>query len=299
MISDSITTSDIEMHYRDILRGLYVWKGLPDDMPTGFIDADALYTARGFALKNVPGLGMCGFPCNPVLVNVYGDPVTWLAQPYGWAMDGREPTKFDSAVFKEADTPVLWIRSSIRDRILPFIQIMARALQSLGNNVSAMNHPILISGTASGNAGDNIGSILLKSEIEEGTTYLPVVMPGPLGLEAIDLHVADNTQNLTSVIDWCDSRILEIIGASTGVEKNSGIAAVETMSGKGGLGCMSDASLELRKRWCEKVNAVLGTDISVERCDSIDDIIDGDENGILGNADGDSDESGDPDEEAD
>lgn len=275
LISSSISVDDIEMHYRDILRGLFVWEGLPDDMPVGFVDADALYVARGFGLKDVSGLGICGFPCNPVLVNIYGEPVTWLAQPYGWAQDGRQASKIDNEIFTESDTPALWIRASIRDRILPYIQIMARALQALGNNVSALNHPILISGNASGMPGDNIGSILLKSEYEDGTTYLPVVSPGPLGLEAIDLQVTDNTQNLASIVDWCDSRILEIIGASTGVEKSSGISTMETASGKGGLGSQSDAALALRRAWCEKVNAVLGTNITVRRSEIMDEIIEG------------------------
>lgn len=274
--SNQINVSDIEMHYRDILRGLFVWHGLPDDMPTGFIDADALYVAKGFALKNVKALGLCGFPCNPVTVDIYGQPATWLAQPYGWASETTKATaSIDSDIFKDSDTPVLWNRASIRDRILPYIQIMSRALQCLGTNISALSHPVLISGMASGNAGDNIGSILLKNELEEGSTYIPVVAPSALGLDAIDLHATDNTQNLISVVDWCDARILEIIGASVGVEKSSGITTAETASGKGGLGAMSDSALALRSEWAMKVNSALGTDITVERNNVIENVING------------------------
>lgn len=274
--SNQINVNDIEMHYRDILRGLFRWNGLPDDMPIGFIDADALYVAKGFAIKNVKALGLCGFPCNPVTVDIYGQPRTWLAQPYGWASETNGATaKIDNDIFSESDTPVLWNRASIRDRILPYIQVMGRSLQTLGMNISALSHPVLISGMASGNAGDNIGSILLKNELEQGSTYIPVVSPSIVGLDVLDLHATDNTQNLLSVIDYCDSRILEIIGASTGVEKSSGITTAETNSGKGGMASLNDSALAIRKDWCDKVNAVLGTSITVERNENITDIING------------------------
>lgn len=277
--SKSITVDSIEWHYRDILRGLFVWKGLPDDIPTGFIDADALYVASGFALKDVKGLGLCGFPCNPVLVNIYGAPSKWLAQPYGWATDKGGAGEIDAEIFTQSDAPVLWIRASIRDRVLPYIQIMARAMQSLGNNITALNHPTLIRGVASGSPGDNIGSILIQSELEDGSTYIPVVAPSAMGLETLDLGVQDSTQNLCSVIDWCDARILEIIGASTGVEKSSGITTLETSSGIGGMGASNDAALLMRKAWCDKVNATFGTSITVERSEVIDNIIAGVTNG--------------------
>lgn len=277
--SNQINVDNIEMHYRDVLRGLFEWSGLPSDMPIGFIDADALYIAKGFAIKDVKGLGLCGFPCNPVTVDIYGQPRTWLAQPYGWASEANGATaKIDNEIFSEASTPVLWNRASIRDRILPYIQIMARALQCLGTNISALSHPVLISGMASGSAGDNVGSILLKNEMEQGSTYIPVVSPSALGMDVLDLKATDNTQNLLSVIDYCDSRILEIIGASTGVEKASGITTAETNSGKGGLGSSSDSALAIRRDWCDKVNAVLGTDMSVKRNDVIDEIVEGDVN---------------------
>lgn len=277
--SNQINVDNIEMHYRDVLRGLFDWNGLPDDMPIGFIDADALYIARGFAIKDVKGLGLCGFPCNPVTVDIYGQPRTWLAEPYGWASETNGATaKIDNAIFTESDTPVLWNRASIRERVLPYIQIMARALQCLGTNISALSHPVLISGMASGSAGDNVGSILLKNEMEQGSTYIPVVSPSALGMEVLDLKATDNTQNMLSVIDYCDSRILEIIGASTGVEKASGITTAETNSGKGGLGAFSDSALAIRKDWCDKANAALGTTISVERNDIVDEIVNGSEN---------------------
>lgn len=275
-----INVESLEWHYRDILRGAFAWTGLPGDMPNGFIDSDALWYNGGFAIKKVRSMGLCGFPCEPVMLDIYGRPVKWLARPYGWPADGTRMSGsavIDASIFSESDTPVLWLQASYRTRCLPYLQIMARALQALGNNITALNHPVLISGVASGQVGDNIASILLKTEIEEGSTFIPIVRPDLTGLEAIDLGVTDNTQNLASIIDWCDARILEILGVSTGVEKSSGITTMETASGMGGMGCLNDSALRIREMWADKANAVLGTDITVKRAQIIEDIVDGDE----------------------
>lgn len=273
----AINIEDIEMHYRDILRSMYIWTGMPEDMPIGFVDADALYFYEGFALKNVRGMGICGFPCHPTTLDIYGNPIEWIASPFGWTVDGREATNDGSEIFRSSDMPVLWNRIPIRNRILPFLQIMTRALQTLGTNISSLAHPVLMTGMASGNPGDNLGAILLKNEMEEGSTYIPVVRPDAMGLEALDLKTTDNTQNLASIVDWCDARILEIIGASSGVEKSSGISTLETKTGMGGLAMSTDAALMMRRDWADRANAALGTSIAVSRNNAIEQMIDSDE----------------------
>lgn len=270
----AINTDYLEWHYRDILRGLYKWEGLPDDMPEGFVDADILWFNEGFGLKKVKGMGVCGFAARPQTQDIYGRPVTWVAQPYGWAYDGKEAAPDGTDIFTISDVPVLWIQASIRDRCLPYLQVMARAISTLGTNITALSHPVLIAGRASGKAGDNVTAILLKNQMLEGETVIPMIDPDMVGMEALDLKAADNTQNLASIIDWCDARVLEIIGASTGVEKSSGINAQETASGAGGLALSTDAMLALRQNWCDEINKKLGTHVSVQKHEIIGRMID-------------------------
>lgn len=274
--ADKLNTDLIEAHYKDILRGLFKWDGLPADVPAGFIDADALYSASGVAVKDVKGMGLCVLPCNPVTLDVYGRPRSWLAQPYGWTADTSHPDGTD--LYTVSDEPVLYLQVSYRDRILPYLQIITRAMQTLHINLTSLAHPVLISGMASGNPGDNVGSIMLKSEMEQGASYIPVVRPDALGMDVLDLGVADNTQNMISVIDWADARILEILGVSTGNEKSSGITVEETVTGTGGMATQSDVALEMRQIWADKVNAVFGTTITVSRNETITDIIEGADN---------------------
>lgn len=271
--ADRVTIDSLELHYKDILRGMFKWEGLPDDVPQGFIDADALYTAPGVAVKDVKGMGLCVLPCRAVTLDVYGRPRTWLAEPYGWSVDSKDGTGAD--LFTVSDEPVLYMVGSYRDRILPYLQILTRAIQTLGTNISALAHPVLISGMAAGTPGDNIGSIMLKGELEDGASYIPVVRPDALGMDVLDLGVTDNTQNLASLVDWADARILEIIGASTGNEKSSGVTALETVTGTGGMATQSDVALDMRKDWADKVNERFGLSVTVERNKALTDIIEG------------------------
>lgn len=270
-----IDTTNLEMYYRDLLRGKFIYKGLPPDCPTGFIEADALWDYCGCSMKKVRGYKpLCVFPCSPVYLDIYGRPTKWLPNVYGWAIDGQDATPDGTDIFSESDSPVLWNTISYRDRVLPFLQIQARALTALGNNISSLNHAVIISGVA-GNAGDNVGAMMLESELQEGATYIPVcdVRGGnPLGIQAVDLKVNDHTANLVSVIENMDSTIKMILGVDTGVQKSSGIGAFDA-KGITPIAADTDAELSMRQDWLEKLNAIYGTDMSVERNDSLDKMI--------------------------
>lgn len=287
-ITGRFTTEEIEIHYRDMLRGLYQYDGdgLPDDMPYGFIEAEALFFAPGVAFKEVTGLGFCAFGANPVYVSIYGTPVKWLPCNV-WGMNANEASE-SIGIFKESDAPVFWNRASQSERIRPYVDIMRRALNTLYVNLGALNHPVIIQGMASGKTGDNVASIMLESELDDGATYIPMVRPGdPLGLTAIDTGVSDNSQNLISTVDWCDTKIKAILGLDTGIEKSSGIGAFDA-KGTGALATSTDAGLELRKEWLDKVNEKFGTSITVRRNADITATIEVDDNGNVPN---DNDES--------
>lgn len=261
-LENSIDCTDIMRHYRNILRGSSAWEGLPEDMPVGYIESTALWYAGGFALKKVKGMGIGGFPANPVTVDIYGQPYTWLPSVINGVTAYRQT---DTMIYKESDTPVLWIGTCLQDQIAPYAQLMERTLKTLGQNLTALGHPVIISGTPSGQAGDNIGALLLKSDLEDGAMYIPTIQGLSGTLEALDLHATDNTQNLISTLSACDARILEILNTSNGIEKSSGITTAETETGSMPLEYAQGGYDELCDVWAEKVNAALGLSIRHKR----------------------------------
>lgn len=283
----------IVMHYRDMARSMFQWDGFDrdglEDMPYGFIEAEALFFYQGFAVKKVKGLGLCGLGVNASTLDIYGRPYKWLPEVYGQTVAGNASAGF-SDLFDESDAPVLWNSYSMFDRIEPYIAIMTRALNTLNTNLASLNHPVLVSGVA-GNSGDNVGAIMLKNALEDGESYIPVVKPDAVGLEAIDLGITDNTQNMLSIVDWCDSRIKGIMGIGTGVEKASGIGAFDE-KGISAMATYNDSALDLRREWCDRVNDRFKLDISVKRNEYIEEVISDEDMGNdtdLDNERGDSD----------
>ena len=61
------------------------------------------------------------------------------------------------------------------------------------------------------------------------------------------------------------AKILEVMQSGDGVAKSSGITVEETVNGSRSVEQAADLELERRKAWCERINAVMGTNVSVER----------------------------------
>lgn len=256
-----IDTTDIMRHYRNMLRGSSQWEGLPEGMPPGYIEDTALWYSAGFAIKKVRGWGLGGFPVNPETLDIYGRPVTWLPA----IVNGVTAYRATDDVYRASDTPVLWIGTSLYDQIRPYAQLMAQCLTTLGQNLTALSQPVIISGQPSGQAGDNIGAILLKSDLMDGEMYIPTVTGQGVPLDVLDLHAADNTQNLISTLNAMDARILEILRGSNGIEKSSGITTAETETGERGLEYNLSGYDALCDEWAERTNDRLGTDIVHKR----------------------------------
>lgn len=248
-------TGDIIEHYRSVAAGKYAWDGLPEGCPRTFIEDSALFFSPGVAAKKVRGYGPVICPIRPSTLDFYGRPYTWMPEPFR----GMRPIAADADYFSESGEPALWTGISAADAIEPYLDVMQRCLSVLNTNVFALSQPIMITGVS----GASLGSMVMKSELIDGAVYIPTTGAGATPPEVLDLGAEDHTQNLISTIDWCDARILEVMASSNGVEKSSGVSAVETVSGVQSVMQQFEAGLELRREWCDRINDRLKLSISV------------------------------------
>ena len=238
--------------YRIIAKGIYKWENLPDDVPDGYIE-ESIFNYGGISAKEIEGLGICVLPAAPKLFNIYGEPLSWL--PTG--LKGV-PQSID--VMKESDNPVLWFGQSISQRVEIFAGIMKSSLISLQQNVIALRQPIALDGKI----GNSANACILSTEIEEGEMYIPVIDGERLGVKVIDLQAKDYTQSLISTYNAMDSEILTMLGVkNVGTEKASGVTAEETLSVGQELTLTSNVGLVMRQKWCDKINAKIGTNFKV------------------------------------
>ena len=258
--SETIDTSGLVQIYRDIARGRFKWSGLPEDMPEGYIEDTALFYNAGVGIKPT-SMGMVVLPAKPVSLTVYGTPYSWVPGN----VPGLTGLEMDPELFAESDTPVLWMSMSVMDRIRPYLQVMARCLKVLNTNVGALSTPILINGRPDAGDGGNLTGVLLKSDMLDGESFIPVVRGDGMPLDVLDLKVTDHTQNLISTMEAMHAKILEIMQSGDGVAKSSGITVEETVNGNQSVTQAADLELARRKAWADRINAELGLNVTVER----------------------------------
>lgn len=252
---DGIYTGHIIDHYRAIAGGTYRYTGAPEDMPDGFIEDTALFFAPGVGCKKVKSLGTVILPIQASTLNVYGRPYDWIAMP----LNGMIPIAADSELFAASNDPSLWLGVATRDLIQPYIDIMSNALMTLNTNIDGLNEPIMVSGMP----GAELGTLVLSDKLK-GKNRIIHTTGNAYKAEVLDLKAQDHTQNLISTIDWCDARILEIMAASNGVEKTSGVSTMETVSGVQSVLQQLQIGLEKRKAWVDSVNDRFRMDMTVE-----------------------------------
>ena len=259
-VVEVIDTSDLEQIYRDVARGRFIWSGLPEDMPEGYIEDTALFYNAGVGIKPT-SMGMVVLPAKPVSLTVYGTPYSWVPGN----VPGLTGLEMDPELFAESGTPVLCMSMSVMDRIRPYLQVMARCLKVLNTNVGALSTPILINGRPDAGDGGNLTGVLLKSDMLDGESFIPVIRGDGMPLDVLDLKVTDHTQNLISTMEAMHAKILEIMQSGDGVAKSSGITVEETVNGNQSVTQAADLELARRKAWADRINAELGLNVTVER----------------------------------
>ena len=247
---------DPYQRYLTIAQGIYEWDGLPEDVPRGYVE-QALFWFGCVGAKEVPGIGLCVFGATPTSWTIYGEPATWL--PTGLK------TITTPLINEKSDNPTLYLGVSVSDKISAFADIQKQAVISVRQNIIGMRQPIALDG----NPGNSADAYVLSNELEGGEQFIPVIEAGKLGVKAIDLGIVDYTTSLLNVYDAMDREILSYMGIkNSGTEKQSGITPEETLSITQELSLVSTVGLKLREDWCKKINAVLGTNISVKIADS-------------------------------
>lgn len=259
---DALDTTHIEDRFIDIFKSIYTYDFNGDlaDMPDGFVE-ECLYWFGGFGIKDTATFGRVGMSATPVAKSIYGQPLTW--QP-----SVTNGTQYAPELMKESDAPALYFPCSLHDKIDPYLQVMKQSLQVLSVNVFALSQPVGLAGTSN---GLNVGSLLLKNDIANGSKIIPVIDKNALGIEVIDFKATDYTQALIGVMRAMYDEILTIGGVrNQGTEKASGITSEETLSVTQSLNLVIMQGLKIRQQWLDKVNSYFGTNYTVDLSDGYD-----------------------------
>lgn len=237
--------------YRQLAKGLYIWDGLPDDVPEGFIE-ECLFDYGAVSAKFVSGMGIVISPAMAKSWNHYGRIKEWVP-----TAQIAYPTSDITKINEPSNNPVLQLDLPTRLAIEYDVNILWDAKISLAQNVLGMRQPIVFMGTT-GNVQD---VVLLDKEINVGKRAIPVVDPTKVKAEILDLKVTDFTPSLMQVEQDQDAKILTRMGINNrGVEKESGINLEESTAHKQGLRLSSSLELIKRQVWADAITRALNAD---------------------------------------
>ena len=236
-----ILPEDLLLHYAEVYASRFQWKGTPKDMPLGFIEK-ALFWTGGIAPVKAFGESQL-IASVPVLLGIYGQPVTWNPIPAGGSI-------IPPSVFKEykQDRDPSMFCLPMADQIRELCVLMADTYNCLRQTITGMKQPVILQGAV----GGEINIRDTGDDLRMGKLMIPTLDKTSMMASVLDLGGKDHTQNLISTINALDCEILARMGIkSAGTEKASGVTSEETLSITQELQLVNQQDYELRKKWTE------------------------------------------------
>ncbi len=256
---DGFEIDDLENRYLSAYCGRFEYDGLPDGCPADYIEY-MMYLIGGVSGKKVKGLGPVLMGACPSSWSTYGMPVHWTPK---LVLGGMTGTGVSDSLMEQSDMPMLFDRTSMRERVRPYLEIMRKAMNALNMNLVGLSNPVLVEAAP----GLELKGKIIRNNLGSGDVFIPIVDRGATPASVLDLKVSDHTANLLGVIHDMDGEILEQMGIRSALEKASGITTEEASASDQQIWQFTQAELRRREDWLEKLNAKLGTQITVRIAD--------------------------------
>ena len=246
---------DLESRYLTAFTGRFEYDGLPDGCPQDYIER-MMYMIGGCSGKKVRGLGPTLMGAAASAYSTYGYPVKWLP---ALLMGSLTPSGVSDSLLEESDAPMLWDPVPMRARIEPYLEVMRKAMNALNMNLVGLSNPILVQAQP----GLELKGRIIKNNLGSGDIYIPVIDMGTVPAQVLDMKAVDHTANLLGVIHDMDGEILDMMGIRSALEKASGISTAEASASEMQISQLMKLELRKREDWAERLNSVLGTEITV------------------------------------
>lgn len=236
-----VLPEDLMMHYAEVYASRFVWKGIPKDMPKGFIER-ALFFTGGIGPVRAFGEDQI-IAARPVLLGLYAQPVTWEPVPAGGSIIPDQVMR----QYKQSRDPSLHCLPMC-EQIQELCSIMADTYNCLRQTIMSLKQPVVLQGAVGGEL--NIKDT--GDDLRLGKLLIPTLDKTSMQASVLDLGGKDHTQNLISTINALDCEILARMGIkSAGTEKASGVTSEETLSITQELQLINQFDYELRQGWTE------------------------------------------------
>lgn len=248
-LDDILRLPHLMDYYRKAVIGHYQWGYNEEmiEMPEGWIEDSLFCYGNISAAKYRNPIGWFFTPVNPVTLDRYN-------RPYSWITAADLNTDADRVfLMKEQKNPVLVLGVSMMEQIRPLVEIMERCYQCLDQNIIGMSQPVLIESPVPGN---NLDGKMLEFDLKMGKKYIGCIDKKAVDTTVLDLKADDHTQNLASTIMFLHSKIMDILDMPNANIKSSGVSDMETGNANAGTSVYNDWGLKRRQQWCDIMNGM-------------------------------------------
>lgn len=241
--------------YKLVSVNAFEWSGLPDGMEERHIEK-VLFSHGKAVFFQAPQMGfMCLEAQNGGQVNVYGDPLNYMAIGFGY----QHRVNADDCVIIENNK----LRFATEPFVMFYVNKMTEAERSMDVNIKACKMPVIF-------ACDDKDLLSFKRIFQQVDGNIPAIFADRgLNLDSItsfQTGVKFMGKDMQEYANSVENKLLTFLGLNnTPVEKKERLITDEANANNQLIDSFAELQLEARQRACEEINQKFGLSISVKR----------------------------------
>lgn len=252
---NNLTFRTIYDKYRMIAMNAFEWTGLPEGIEERYIERILFDHGKAAFFADPDMSYMCLEAQDNGKLNVYGDPLQYLAVGFGY----QRSYSRDECVIIENNK----LRAATKDFVYFYVNKLTEAERTMDVNVKAVKTPIIF-------AVDDKDILTFKRLFQEVDGNVPAIFADKGlqldGVQAFDTKAKFLGNELMNYKKSVENELLTFLGLNNlPSEKKERMITDEANSNNQLIDSFADLQLQSRELACEKINAKYGLNVSVKR----------------------------------
>lgn len=259
--------------YRLIAVNAFEWDGLPDGILERHIETQLFMDGKAIFYRS-PGKGYMCLKCqNSGQVNVYGDPLGYIAH----GINHQEQVRADDCIIIENNK----LRLATDPFIMFYVNKLTEAERTMDVNIKACKTPVVF-------ACDDKDVLTFKRIFQQVDGNTPAIYAdrglNMDSIQAFQTGVKFMGKDLQDYANAVENKLLTFLGLNnTPVDKKERLITDEAQANNQLIASFADLQMEARQRAAEAINEMFGLHVTVKRREasvenSVDNVEKGDGN---------------------
>ena len=252
---NDLTFRTLFNRYKLIACNVFEWDGLPDGILERHIESLLFTHGKAIFFRDPQMSHMCLECQGTGKVNVYGDPVSYIAHGFNYhkTYDANKCVVIENNKF----------RLNTHDFILHYVNKLTEAERTMDVNIKACKTPIVF-------ACDDKDALTFKRIFQQVDGNVPAFFADrALNLDSISAFQTGAKFMGNELMDYkagVESDLLTFLGINnTPVDKKERLITDEATANNELIASFAELQFEARQRACEEINEMFGLSVSVKR----------------------------------